>query len=311
MLKEVLKFISKRIVEREINFDKTFFKITPSNENSRVFAVDGGSSILIDGGTWLISKLRVGKVGYSPKKILEEKKDFYSAVINVRDNYFLKIFPDVEIPKFNLTNYIREITEIPSIMMKFLELYEIKNLVSNLNENEIVLADSLLTSEIPEQNQILNEIIEISLKRNVILVGISKTSRINSNGRNLIGYFNKIAPKSEGYFKIMSDKKISNFVVKFHKASKYCFRLQIPSPLSSKINEIISKLCIYSSDLELLGYPYPLLKADKIARISEYEKRQESGKLKIFANELNLDFLDNDIRSIDLHKRLDERMYKS
>ncbi len=66
----------------------------------------------------------------------------------------------------------------------------------------------------------------------------------------------------------------------------------------------------YSNDAELVGYPYPLLRADKVARISSHEKEAERRNVSVTARRMGLTDIEYDILSQDMHERLDRRMYR-
>jgi hypothetical protein len=76
------------------------------------------------------------------------------------------------------------------------------------------------------------------------------------------------------------------------------------------LERIMPLLAYYANDAELLGYPYPLLKADKLARINEYDRRRELTKFKVLLKKNNLESIEKDERSTDMHSRLDKRMYR-
>jgi len=59
-----------------------------------------------------------------------------------------------------------------------------------------------------------------------------------------------------------------------------------------------------------LGYPYPLLSIDKIARIRDNEKDLTKHKVKALAKKLGKDFIEDDEKSTIMHDLLDERAYR-
>ena len=68
-------------------------------------------------------------------------------------------------------------------------------------------------------------------------------------------------------------------------------------------------LAYFSRDPEIVGYPYPLIKVDKIARVKEDEKKMENNKIKLMAKKEGL-ILDYDENAAIMHSLLDKRMYR-
>jgi NurA-like 5'-3' nuclease len=105
---------------------------------------------------------------------------------------------------------------------------------------------------------------------------------------------------------VYSDSDLT--IVKFHEKSGFCYRLEAPK--KDNLIKTIGVISYYSKDPEILGYPYPLLKADKVARVKDFEKEMENAKVKMLAKSLGKNFIETDEKSTIMHSLLDKRAYR-
>lgn len=289
-----------------IPLSQKFFTLIKNREESViVHAVDGGSVVLFDGGGWIISKVKVGRVKYNGvNKAEQEVKEYYVLVIN-KEKYEVIIFDkeeneiSVELPDFNNL----EIDEIPAKVMKLLEWLYCEELCKECND--LILMDSALEPE--------NKVEELVIKRlssvNNSIVGFCKTSRLRTtSGRSLLGVINVLSPESSAWFYhplYENEGLIKTFIVKLKKNSDYCHKVQLFN--KDEPRKVFPILNTLAGDSETLGYPYPLFKVDKIARVNSFEKRDE---LINFIKVLKRTDLMFDTRSQSFHSILDNRMYK-
>ena len=147
----------------------------------------------------------------------------------------------------------------------------------------------------------------LCLEKDIHILGINKTSRQTDNVRPIIGVINEYSSKNLKN-KAWLYQREGLSIIKFHPNSDFCFRVEYCG--NGKIMDIVSKIAYYSSDPEIIGYPYPLFKADKVARIKEFEKNSHKNHIKIISRELKKDFVDFDEKSAIFHDVLDKRAYK-
>jgi hypothetical protein len=289
----------------EKEFDERNFRET-KGESSRIFSIDGGNALIGDGGTWSISKAKTAVVGYENGKRIKEDVVFNLFML-IRKNGEIILNDDIKIPEIEFNNIKFE--DAPSEVRKILEFMTTIKVLDELKSGDVLLIDSLLKPDHGFQEKIIDEMIQKAEKKNVHLLGVAKTSRLSTkSGRSLIGLLSEAGMKPfPWYYYPISDEKtdFKDMVIKFHPKSKYCYRCNL---IGSEI--ALSTATMYSNDAELVGYPYPLLRADKIARISSYEKEADRRNLSITARKMGLDKIEYDILSQDMHARLDKRMYR-
>lgn len=293
---EILKFIFSLYSEdKEINF--SFINFIPNYKEKNVYAIDGGSCIALEGGNWLIAKIKAGYSCYNKKRLNEKKYEYAFGFLKPKIKFspLLKITPKInEIDSDDPISFCRKSSELLLCM----------DLLDNIKEG-VILLDMLLVPEDGIQKNYFNEILKKAKEKNIPIIGIAKTSAFSFGKRTLVSLLNQKNVKGCWYC-VVSKGKINNLIVKFHAKSKYVYHIQMPNWVD--INEVMPLIGFYSSDPTVLGYPYPLVRADKIARISEFEKRMEKRKIKDLMRKF--DFLSYDIRNKDFHSKLDKNFYK-
>jgi plasmid stability protein len=285
MIEEVVKFLKETYSSEKSEIDESkFIELIPEKYEGMIIAIDGGSGIIFDGGSSIVAKIKVGAIGYQNKKrVLDETKTYYLAVLDSKKGRLIKLFPEKKILVKK-----EEIEDIPNEARKILE----KEMIAELSKkfpDAIILADG--HQEIEGEN----------------VVSVCKTSRAKTkNGRSMIGELNEVGEKlmkNKGWFYQISEKE---YVVKFHGASKFAYRVLLNT---KKVKEVLSHIAYYSRDPEIIGYPYPLLKIDKIVRLRNDEKISENRNLKLSASKHGIS-LEHDETATLMHKLMDERMYR-
>lgn len=273
---------------------------------SRIFSIDGGNALIGDGGTWTISKVKTAIVGYENGKRIMDKIVFNQFLL-IRKNGEIVLNEDIKLPYIETKNIKFEDT--PSEVRKILEYMTAMNVIDELKSGDVLLLDCLLKPDHEFQESVIKELIQKANNKGILLLGIAKTSRLSTrSGRSLIGLLSETGIKSFPwfYYPISDDKtQYKDMIVKFHPKSKYCYRCHLIGDETA-----LSTAVVYSNDAELIGYPYPLLRADKIARITTYEKEADRRNLSLTAKKMGLDKIEYDISSQDMHVRLDKRMYR-
>lgn len=315
MYEKILSFLKENFFSRIQSYNgssikqddfKTFERNT---ENLNVIAVDGGDCIILDGGPWVISKIRVAFTEYAKKRVKEEKKD-YLLLVSFSDKGLVfktsaedkvdDLLPDFEKLK-DLKIPMDRILEIPPLIRKYSEYMLALKLAEG--EKKPVMMDQLLNSE--QNPDFLNELGKKILQYSNI-VGIAKTSRIRTaEGRSLLGYLNECSSKlKKEWYYIIDSSEFFDLAAKLNSNAKYTYRIQ--ASLKTDIKKMLGIISNYSRDSLIPGYPYPLIRADNIARIPDHEKRREERLLKA----QSFKFLNYDSNSENFHDVIDKAMYK-
>jgi hypothetical protein len=282
--------------------DKKNFIIIPAKVSSGIICIDGGCATIADGGSWTIAKIKIGIIEYSgAKKIRQESEEYYLIAV-ARERYEMLALQKGKIIELKLSGI--DSVKIEELAGKVMKYFEWGACLKQKNDCLIVM-DSALNAETEFEKEIVKKLLDSKAK----IIGFCKTSRMRTlNGRSLLGLINSISPKNAEwfYYPIFKDEKIiSAFAAKLSKNSKFAYKIEIPNYLD--YNEIFKTLAFFAKDSEISGYPYPLFKADKIARINSFERKKE---LFIIERELQKSDLYFDSLSNSFHSNLDEKMYK-
>ncbi|MDD5182287.1 MAG: DNA double-strand break repair nuclease NurA [Candidatus Nanoarchaeia archaeon] len=309
-MEEIIKFLGleNNVGQNAVMLDKSLFRLLESKKpECTVYAIDGGSATIIDGATWCISKLKVGVVSYKNGKRLSEKVEGFMLGISKNKNKLSsKLQPHIE--GFRLESGKSSMEDLENASRSILEWLKLRQLVLQANKGDIILRDGAFSSDDAYEKSLINGVIELCKQKGIHLVGICKTSRASTpGGRPLIGMLNEFSSKEFHDKKWIYDEG-GTAIAKLHEKSDFCFRIE-----SSHVNLLpnaLSHICYYSTDPEFIGYPYPLLKADKIARVRDFEKNNDNRKAKMLAKSLGNQFMEFDERATLVHDMLDKRAYR-
>jgi hypothetical protein len=163
------------------------------------------------------------------------------------------------------------ISLIGNIIRRFAELITAANTTA-----DIVIIDGDLDIKYPYEEELHKD-----FANNIgIICGLAKTSNILTyHGNTATAYLDKLSGRDMWLYNTGRNSPHTYFV-KLCKSSKYIFRLDVIGH-KQDINTIANLLIANSKDPIFPGYPYGLVEADKLARVSKSE--QESLKLQLMA----------------------------
>ncbi|MFA5406453.1 MAG: DNA double-strand break repair nuclease NurA [Candidatus Nanoarchaeia archaeon] len=300
---EALKFLKNNLYAKTTKVIDNYQSVNHSFDGC-VTAIDGGACIIADGGSWVVSKLRTANVHYDKGlrvPSMESRKDYYYTVIKKSASYEHS-FKDLGVDFGN----IRELTEIPAVVMKYLEFVHAAKTVNDLPSGSLLLIDGLLLGETKDQVKALAVLEARAKERGINVVGVAKSFRHSINGQSVIGLLIKERPTSKWFYSPVQDSDC--FVARLHERAKYAYAIN--SFKHTNLDEVMPVLAYYSNDPEIIGYPYPLLKVDRDARISGYEKKLEVNKLRILSKKEGMDFIEYDEKSTSMHALMDSQKYR-
>lgn len=279
-----------------VNLKKDNFRpIKPKIQNCRIAFVDGGQAEIISSGNFCLSFIRIfGQVFEGRVKKEYFKEEFYllSSLKNLEGKTFsqAKIFSEKEIGICD-GDLILPVEELSLIGEERTALIKLSNLARRMAELSLAKkiffskkADFILLDGTMDARFKCEEKIIASLPENVS--ALAKTSSLfTSSGNSPNILLKKIGPKGCWQY-FISDR--TSFV-KLHEKASHIFRFE-------GNHEILPYLIDNSCDALFLGYPYGLIFVDRIARISNDEKkdlkvnfllRKENQEILGYLNSLN------------------------
>lgn len=309
MLNKILNHLHDLLQEfpkkDSIIFNNDFHEIDPNKFSSlnsasgkRIAFVDGGQAAIIEAGNLSLSFIRVfAQVFAGLKKKESYKQEFYLlTAARWIDNelfYESKIFsageplinPDDLLISSN-DNSLKEgkergaIGKTANIARRLAEL----SLASKISADYVVI-DGTLQSTFPGEEKYLS-----LLKENTC--SLAKSSLLfTKSGNSPVVLLNKIGPSGCWYYQLDSRTGF----VKLHPRSKHVFRFEGDK-------EALPFFLEHCDDSLLLGYPYGLIFADKMARVSNQEKK--ALQMKILFSKESKDILEY-LSTNDVHSYLD------
>jgi hypothetical protein len=250
-----------------------FSPIIPENNKTITF-IDGGQAELVKAPNFSVQFIRIASCTWKGKERIDQNKtEFYlliqaenkhgtaqglaytgktfsindNQLINDQDISFLANDPTLRIGTKNA-----DISQIGNVVRRFAELS-----IASQAQSDIVVLDGTLDQTFSREQQFLEK-----LPNNVC--ALAKTSNLfTTNGAAAASVLNERGPPGAWNFKLTPTKSI----VKLHPKTDYIFLFES----NQQANEAIQSLASQSNDAVFLGYPYGLIWADKIARVSHEE----------------------------------------
>ena len=250
-----------------------FSQIVPEN-NKNITFIDGGQAELIKAPNFSVQFIRIAASTWKGKeRISQNKSEFYlfiqaenkhgtaqglaytgrtfnvngSQLINDNDINFLANDPTLRIGTKNA-----DISQIGNVVRRFAELS-----LASQSEADIVVLDGTLDQTFSKEQSYLEK-----LQNNVC--ALAKTSNLfTTNGAAAASVLNERGPAGAWSFQLTTTKSM----VKLHPKTDYIFLVESKQPNSDATRALASQ----SNDPVFLGYPYGLIWADKIARVSHEE----------------------------------------
>lgn len=311
---EIIDFLSSRKTQHFSNED--FKRILPAQGN--LLFIDGGNAELIASPDFSINFIRIGGALFEGKnKIRSETAEFYVIIHTIREkdkilvkSRIKKIKGDLDIDEKELLFHYSE-TNLNFFSGQIRRICEIKfasHLVKKTDNISCVILDGCLETKTDLELRAMEELKNTSKEKRIDLCAVSKTtSMINQFGESVPFLLNTHINNSgldRWYFKL-AETNIKTFFVKLHPLSNYVFRCDT---LPETGAEIFSYLTFVSNDAVFLGYPYGLIEADRIARVSNREK--EMLRLEIAAKSgKRWNHLEQREKALDAHRILDNIGY--
>jgi hypothetical protein len=290
LLAKIVNFVESRINTKESLADKgNFAEINSRISGNKIAFIDGGQAELLKSADFSLQFIRAAAVIYANnKKISSFLNEFFLLVYaegaDKQIYYKTEIFQakGTAIESFSMHSFDSsikegneraEISKIGSIARRFAELKLAKEVAGKLDKNDVIVLDGSLKCTVKGENERMQEIAESTGKKGIILSSVAKTSRILSEtGDCPISQLNLAGEKKEWHYNIGKETNYIIEAVKLNKSSSYVFEFNILNEQKEQMDNVLGILASNSNDAVFPGYPYGLIMADKLARVSNSEK---------------------------------------
>ena len=277
-----------------------FAEISSVSFNKKIAFVDGGQALLVHSPELVVGLVRVVGVvyeGLEKKEVVKWEGEV--SITPVVEGDFMRYDAEVkgmgksysfnaEDKRLRLGVESADIGFLLGVVRKLLE-WEMMVEVMDKVVGGFVVRDGDLAVRYPYEEELFEKIRVKGEQLGVGISGISKTSKLlDRKGRSLLHGL------VERYGSWVATGEA--MVVKLHPDSKYVFVFDC----LGEVKEIVGILRQFSRDISVLGYPYGLFEADRLARVGNHEK--EYFRVKKRFTEGNIERLE---RSLDFHSVLD------
>lgn len=286
----------------KISLEK-FHPISKHYTKKSVCFIDGGSSVLVRSPSLCLGMIRCVAVVMSRKKTKQIVNYEYYTIAKTRieeDNlvYDLSYYPlsvnsksiegfsfDSQDKKLAIKTERFDISSMIDAARRFLELRIVGEMSEELEDGDMIFLDGNLRVTYPGESKVVGEVSKKCIDNSVLLLALSKTSNIiTSVGDTFLAKLYRLSTneKIQGfkrwfYYPAFKSKEENHnaetYFVKFHPRSDYIFTLDILKDQNkdADINKVMGVIAGYSRDAAFPGYPYGLIKADSLARVTNSE----------------------------------------
>ena len=273
---------------------RNFHEISKISSNKKIAFVDGGNAEIIASGNFSLNLIRIRYAIYqSNKKISVKKYEILAFTQAISKNNeicyktsFFKTKNSIDLEEMSFSSFDHtlmlginraEISSVANAIRRFAEL-KLAKIISDGKIADVIVLDGNLQSTVTNENKYLNELYASCEKNNVVMSALSKTTSLFTDNGNLLSVvLGSICNLSSWfYYPIVEISNINHkaemFFVKLHGKSRHIFRLEIFNMQKAKAEETINAMAGNCIDPIFIGYPYGLVEADKIARVSHQER---------------------------------------
>lgn len=250
-----------------------------------IIAIDGGSTTLLETPSFCIGFVRIVSVKFTDQKIINKQEGYMFSIIK-NEKFFTKFYDDktkkiIELFEISIDE-LESLNAANNLGRKLLEWQFIEELTHSDSE-----ANILWDGSFTPQTKIEEEFVKRLIGKNIL--GLAKSTTANYYS------FFKNAPQKIWSIKI-KDQLFETYFIKLHNKGKI-FRID-------KLGNFdFDKLIPWSSDPVFFGYPYPLILADQLARISNQETEALKIRLQVIAGK---DWAYLIANALDSHSILDK-----
>jgi hypothetical protein len=276
---------------------ENFHSISGSKEKkSKMVFIDGGNSELFSSPGMCASFVRVFHTIYENNKRISCAADEFYVLCYAKNKdgrifYHAKLYKehakmlgerffDMDFTFDSLDKDLIEgnsrasISKIPSLVRRIAELHVASAIIPGLCKDDILVLDGDMESRTSEESNAIGGLKSQAQSSGVIACALSKTSNLlASSGSSAVAVLNKFAPSGAWYyFPAASIDGLHVCFAKFNPKSSYVFKCETFNNIDTELLDMIfSLLALNSTDPVFIGYPYGLVEADMLARVSNKE----------------------------------------
>jgi hypothetical protein len=174
-------------------------------------------------------------------------------------------------------------------------------------QNMMIVLDGSLACKEDKELEEMKAFLQTCNKGGKLAVGLAKQTSLLCRGTaSIYDVLHRIDDHKIALIPVatMQDPSARICMVKLHERSNYWFRLDTQNIPGMDIQRIVGQLATLSNDAAFLGYPYPLIKADMLARVTNEEAASLKSRLQVLAGKQQ-QMMDRLIKQANVHNVLD------
>jgi hypothetical protein len=310
------------LLDKDLN-QFSFTRIPEICCENKVAAVDGGSATVLKTRSFLLGVYRAGYVIFQKGKRVDERSLPLKMEIISQENKEEKYLQTYQKIVGQAPTEVPELDKILDRLRLFAEWGLVKELLTDLEEGDLILVDGSLRASIVPPYELLLEVTQSASQKNISLIGVTKTSTLYWGKKSplipmVVKTSEKFCPGSK-WFCRLSDLNLALknpnwfgtiYVTRLKASSDYAFRVDINRLDQTEPEKIFSWLSYLSSDPAYPGYPYPLAAVHNGVRITKNEIEDIKYRLQSKALERGISTADWDLLFRDFHEVLNTDLNK-
>lgn len=285
---------------KAVPFSNAHFKPLTGKASGSIAFIDGGNAELLHSPNFSLQLCRIAYCIFeNNKRTKQERKEFYALVTTENKKFVVKTFG----ADFNLSFDISDehfkqgvSNGTPSSVVNAVRRFAELKLASSVAADVVVL-DGSLQQKYPFEDMFLKGL----EKKNV--VGFSKTCSLLTKSGNSVVALMGLHPGAFIYHPVVElldeSYKANICFARLHEKSSYVFKIDFNKEIN---RDVLALLSANAQDPVFLGYPYGLVLADKLARVSNDEA--EFLKTKFMSKIKNKDLI-RYLNALNAHNVLD------
>lgn len=250
-----------------------------ATEGAKICFIDGGNAELVAASNLSVHVIRTAAIIYKDKKkTFMERKEFYVLITFRNEEFHAKLISQNKEFVFNMKDEAlkngRSFAGVSRIGDFIRRLAELEMASSMIDKSNIIVLDGSLEEKFSHERNALSKLYKKADEKKVMVASVTKTnSLVTKSGHSVSHEIYNMKGGSWYYHPVAmiysEDFMADMCFAKLHKRSRHAFRIDLHK---GSFLDVCSALAHNSSDPVFPGYPYGLIEADRVARISNREK---------------------------------------
>ena len=278
-------FNNKDFIPLEVSRER-FCEIGDTAFKGKVAFLDGGNAEIVRASSFSVNFVRVYYAIYEhARKVLSKRYEFFVLISAVKTDgkleYLSETFPvnyEFENLRFSLNdetlssaNSNVDISSVSCLIRRLAEIKVATDITETLNSDDVVVLDGTLEANATFEKDYMSRLISSASNRSITISALAKSSDLlTDSGDSAQVFLSSLAPFNTWYYPITTTALFDTYFVKLHESSKHVFRFDINK--KSQLQGLLAYLKSTAKDPVFIGYPYPLIHVDRIARVSNLER---------------------------------------